>query len=156
MNLGICKTCGITAIFLIANIFVMFSSLSINNNNFYSTLDDELINRYEKIVSERRNIYYVGFILGILLSIAILIFLHSRKIKLSKISAICLAGSITFITNYLYYIIYPKSDYIILYLKDREQREQWLELNKDMKKKVHFGFLLGIIAVMVFTNIYTN
>lgn len=154
MAFGICKTCSIASIFIIANIFVMFSSININKDYFYSTLNDELINRYEKIVKERRNIYYVGFILGIVLSIGIISIMKLKKIKLSKLSIICLAGAITFITNYLYYILYPKSDYMLIYLDNKNQREEWLKLNKDMKKKVHIGFILGIISVMIFTNIY--
>lgn len=156
MDLGICKTCTITAIFIIANIFVMFTSVNINKDYFYTTLDDELINRYENIVKERRSIYYAGFVLGIILSIITLGIFNYRKVKLGKLSAICLAGTITFITNYLYYMSYPKSDYMIVHLDNREQREEWLKLNKDMKNRVHLGFVLGIIAVMVFTNVYKN
>ena len=156
MSLSFCNTCAITAIFLIANIFVMFSSMNINKDYFYTTLDDELINRYENIIRERRNIYYTGFILGILLSFILLAGIHSRNIRLDKISAICLVGSVTFITNYLYYIVYPKSDYMVLHLDNKEQRQEWLELNKSMKNRVHLGFVLGIIAVMVFANVYKD
>ena len=55
-------------------------------------------------------------------------------------------------TNYLYYMLKPKSDWMILYLNDPKQRELWLDIYKTMKQKFHLGFLFGLVAVMMFSN----
>lgn len=155
MDFGLCKICSVAIIFLIANIFVMFTSIN-KKQDFYNILDNKLIEKYEKIVIERRNIYYVGFFIGIILSILLLVFLKYKKINISKISAVCIVGFVTFLFNYIYYILYPKTDYMILHLEHKKQREEWLKLNNDMKNRTHLGFGLGIISVMLFSFIYKN
>ena len=64
-------TCIIALVFLIANIYTM---LSCSNNkedkqNFKNVLNIKQQQIYENIISERKNIYFMGYILGILLSI---------------------------------------------------------------------------------------
>ena len=41
--------------------------------------------------------------------------------KFNKISLICFVGAITFVTNYLFYILFPKSDYMLLHLNDKNK-----------------------------------
>jgi hypothetical protein len=55
-----------------------------------------------------------------------------------------------FITNYFYYTLYPKSDWLLNYLKNPEEIKNWLRLYKEMQYNYHMGLVLGIIAVGVF------
>ena len=73
------------------------------------------------------------------------------KIKTSTMSLVCIIGAITFTTNYLYYILYPKTDYMLLHLNDKKQIEGWLNVYKSMQFKFHLGFVFGIIAVIIFS-----
>ena len=123
------------------------------HNRFEMLLNDNQKITYEKIKLERRNIYLKGYFLGFFLSI--LIILYSPKIK--KTNMICTIGVVSFVTNYFYYILSPKSDWMVLHLHSTEQKKAWLEIYRTMQYNHHFGFLLGIIALMVLTNgIYTK
>tara|TARA_Y100000768_G_scaffold383838_1_gene366693 strand:+ start:2720 stop:3187 length:468 start_codon:yes stop_codon:yes gene_type:complete len=150
-------TCIIAFIFLFANVYTIFSCQNINKQNFYSVLNNNQKQKYINIISERRNIYFMGFILGILLAFILSFyakqFLHYR---FNKISLTCFVMSITFITNYLFYILYPKSNYMLLELDDKRQIQEWLKIYKKMQFKYHFGFILGIIAVGIFCSGYNK
>ena len=64
------NSCMFASIFLIANIYMMFSCVNdTNKSEFKKTLTSKQKEIYEKIISERKNIYYGGFALGIALSI---------------------------------------------------------------------------------------
>ena len=146
-------TCIIAMVFFIANFYTI---LSCSNNkkdkqDFLDVLNDEQKITYEKIINQRKNIYYSGYGLGILLSLIGIFFIKKfMKLKFNNISLICFVGAVTFVTNYLFYILYPKADYMLLHLNDKKQIEEWLKIYKKMQFKFHFGFVLGIIAVMIF------
>ena len=146
-------TCIIALVFLIANIYIIFSC---SNNkelkkNFLNVLNEEQKITYEKIIDERKNIYYGGYILGIILSfIGYFSIKKFTTMRFNKMSLICFVGAITFVTNYLFYILYPKSDYMLLHLNDKKQIQEWLNIYRTMQYKFHIGFVLGILAVMIF------
>ena len=148
-----CNLCIIAVVFLIANIFTIVSCNSDNyKQNFKNLLTKQQNLIYEKITTERTIIYYSGYALGIILSIlTIFIMTKIMKIKLATTSLVCIIGAVTFTTNYLYYILYPKSDYMLLHLNDKKQIEGWLDIYKTMQFKFHLGFVFGIIAVIIFS-----
>ena len=63
---------------------------------------------------------------------------------------VCIVGAITLLCNYLFYIIHPKSDYMVLHLDSKGQREAWLDIYRHMQLKYHMGLVFGIIAAMLF------
>jgi hypothetical protein len=145
--------CSIGLVFLIANFYCMFSvDKSKRKDKFFKTLNLELQNKYTKIIEERRKIYYQGFILGILLSFLMVLISSTFKKNLSNQQVVCTVLTVTLVTNYLYYILAPKSDWIILYLDSMKEREGWLDIYRSMQVKYHTGLVLGLIAVMAFAN----
>ena len=150
-------TCIIAFIFLVANIFTILSCQNIDKREFNSVLNTSQKSTYKTIIEERRNIYYMGFVLGIILSILVIAYMKKIQNKRpNNTSLVCIVGSITFITNYLFYILYPKTDYMLLHLNDKRQIEEWLKIYKKMQFRYHLGFILGIIAVMIFCSGYKN
>ena len=146
-------TCIIALIFLIANIYTILSCANDKKDktNFLNVLTSKQKDTYEKIINERKTIYYMGYVLGILLAIfTIYIMKKVLKIRFNNLSLVCLVGSIVFVTNYLFYILYPKSDYMLLHLSDKRQITEWLNIYRKMQYKFHLGFVFGIIAVIVF------
>lgn len=141
------KCCGLGLIFLIANIFIIFSCNKKFKNDFKNSLSNEQKKLYLDIINERKWIYYSGYILGLFLSILVVTF-FKNIFKLTKISNICIIVTITFVTNYLFYILYPKKDYMILHLKNEEQIKDWLNIYKYMQFRYHLGFVIGIIALI--------
>jgi len=77
--------------------------------------------------------------------------LFSSNPKSSALPKICMVASITFVTNYLFYILYPKTDYMLLHLNDKTQIQGWLNIYKKMQFKFHLGFVLGIVAVIIYS-----
>ena len=141
------KCCGLAFVFLIANIFMIFSCSKKLKDNFRNTLSEEQKDLYQSIINERKWIYYSGYLLGIFLAILVVAFLK-KLLKLNKISNICIIATITFVTNYIFYILYPKKDYMILHLKNKEQIKEWLDIYKYMQFRYHLGFVLGIVALI--------
>jgi hypothetical protein len=155
--MSICiQSCSLSIIFFVSMFY--FSVWKIEErtedlNNFEKLLSAEQKEIYANIKQERRNIYLSGYSIGFFLSImAILYYRNNSKTKLTKINMICLVFSISFITNYFYYILSPKSNYMILHLHKQEEKEAWLKIYKSMQYNYHFGFVLGIIALLVLTH----
>tara|TARA_B100000902_G_C27321693_1_gene925087 strand:- start:354 stop:776 length:423 start_codon:yes stop_codon:yes gene_type:complete len=125
----------------------------------YSLLNENQKKIHQKIVEERKTIYFKGYGIGLILS-SILIFVYkyvindSNKKKLSNWMIVCMVGAITFTSNYLYYILSPKTTYMVQHLDNKEQINEWLKIYRTMQVKYHTGLVLGIVAIMIFA--YAN
>lgn len=156
--MNICKTsCLISLVFII---MMIFTNLSLDKfevvKKFKDTLNSNQKNIYNEITKERRNIYYRGYVLGLVLSVFVVIFL-TKKTTLSEINkpaTLCIVAATSFLTNYFYYILSPKSKYMLSYLTDKNQIEQWLQVYKKMQYVNHLGFALGIVAVVILGNAF--
>ena len=145
----ICKvSCLISIVFIVSTIYF---TLSVNkqdiHSNYVKNLTEEQLIKYKNIVEERKNISLKGYLFGLLLSIT-LILLNYNLLKLDIKLTTCLVGAITFLTHYLYYILSPKSDWMILHLKE-EQMQDWLYVYRKMQYTYHLSFVVGIISVMI-------
>tara|TARA_B100001142_G_scaffold269979_1_gene275866 strand:- start:304 stop:552 length:249 start_codon:yes stop_codon:yes gene_type:complete len=72
------------------------------------------------------------------------------KKKTNSLYNACLAGAITFLTEYFFYILHPKSDYMINHLHKEKQRKEWLNIYRTMQVNYHIGLVVGIVGVMIF------
>lgn len=146
-------TCSISSVFLFGMFYMTYAiDKCVVTRKFVESLSNEQRERYYHIVNKRRKIYLSGFLIGILLSIYAVSTMYQRDPSTSKLSALCMTGAITFFTSYFYYILYPKPQLMILELDDKKQREEWVKVYKKMQYTYHMGMLLGLIAVVGFTN----
>ena len=104
--------------------------------------------RYEKITDERKKISYHGYILGLFLSILILF--YNIRIKMHTISLVCTVMATCFLTNYFYYMLSPKSDWMLHHTTNQDQVNAWLIMYREMSYNYHLGIVFGIIAVGIF------
>ena len=145
-------TCSLGLMFLTANLYVTFTAdKTKQKQEFYNTLSEDKLEKYENIIKERRGIYLKGYVLGLILAF-ISLFIYENfgwNDKRKVLNKVCFIGGITLLVNYFYYMLSPKTDYMILHLNEENQREKWLTINKTMQFKYHIGLLLGIIASMV-------
>ena len=103
---------------------------------------------YEKISKERLHINYYGYILGLIFSVIIIFYNISLKHKkLTNTSIICIVIVVSFLTNYFYYMLSPKSAWMLENINSPEQTKAWLEMYRSMQVNFHTGFVLGIIAI---------
>jgi hypothetical protein len=141
--------CFVAVVFLVANVYVAFTAdKGLLKRDFYKVLSDKQIEKYDELVRERRNIYLQGYFVGFILALIFIVITH-RGGKLFNTGVVCFAGGITLVVNYLYYMLYPKRDFMILHLDNLEQKQAWLNIYKHMQYKYHMGLVLGIIASML-------
>jgi len=145
-------SCAISAIFIIGMIYMNYQvDKSHIILKYKSQLPGELQRIYEKITRERTKICYQGYILGFALSLLIILAnLWSNHKMLSTTSLVCLVLATSFITNYFYYILSPKKNWMLDYIKTPDQTKAWLHMYRGMQIYYHSGLVLGIIAVGVF------
>jgi uncharacterized protein YacL len=118
-------------------------------------LPSNLQNLYEKLSAERLRINYYGYTLGLVLSLIIILYNYNltknNKLQLAKsnTSLVCLVIVVSFFTNYFYYILSPKSTYMLDHINSPEQTKAWLAMYREMQYNYHMGFVIGVVAVGV-------
>ena len=145
-------SCAISAIFVIGMIyFYNMTDKSVIVKHYKERLPKDLQIRYEKIARERMMISYRGYGLGVLLSL--LIIFYNVKIKSQKMntfSLVCTVMATCFLTNYFYYMLSPKSDWMLNHTNNQDQVKAWLQMYREMSFNYHAGLALGIVAVGIF------
>jgi uncharacterized membrane protein YkgB len=103
-----------------------------------------------KISEERMRISYTGYIIGFILSLFLIYYnVNLKKQKFSTLSIVCLVMATCFITNYFYYTLSPKSDWMLNHTNSSAQVKAWLQMYREMQINYHMGMVLGIIGVGV-------
>ena len=124
---------------------------------YKSQLPENLQKIYEQITNERTTIYYQGYLLGFIFSLIIILgnvyFDHKM---LSTTAMVCLVLAISFITNYFYYILSPKKNWMLNYIKTPDQTKAWLKMYRGMQVYYHTGLVLGIIAMGIFAHAFRS
>ena len=142
-------TCIFSAVFVISMIFMTNSmSTSETIQTYQKQLPQDLQLLYNEIRDERTKIFYTGYAIGFVL--ALMIILYNTQIKKSKMgwpSMVCLTVSVAFITNYFYYILTPKTKWMLDKIENPDQTKAWLRMYKSMQTYYHGGFAFGIIAI---------
>ena len=119
---------------------------------YKSQLPEHLQKIYEQISNERLTIHYQGYIIGFILSLFIIVANIYQGMLLSTTSMVCLVLATSFLTNYFYYILSPKKNWMLDHIKTPDQTKSWLEMYRGMQLRYHTGLALGIIAVGVFAH----
>jgi uncharacterized protein YacL len=142
-------SCTISAVFVIGMIyFYNLTDKSEIVKHYKSSLSSDLQKRYEKISKERLMISYQGYILGVIISLGIIFYnLKIKGAKMSNSALVCTVIATAFITNYFYYMLHPKSDWMLNHMGNQEEVKAWLQMYREMQYNYHMGITLGIIAV---------
>jgi transketolase N-terminal domain/subunit len=142
-------SCSISAIFIIAMIyFYNATARSEVVKHYKKNLPSDLQSLYEKISRERMMISYQGYALGFTLSLLIIFYnLYFKSRKLNSLSLVCIVLATGFLTNYFYYMLYPKQHWMLNHVNDKEQVKAWLQMYREMQKNYHMGFVVGIIGL---------
>jgi hypothetical protein len=107
---------------------------------------------YDKIAQERMSISLYGYFYGFLLSLFLIYYnVKLKKEKMNTWAMVCLVMATCFIVNYFYYILSPKSDYILNHTNNSEQVKAWLQMYREMQYNYHMGIVLGIVGVGIMT-----
>jgi len=142
-------SCMISAVFIIGMIyFYNITDKSEIVRHYKDKLPNNLQKRYENISKERMKISLYGYGIGFIISLFVIFYnIKIKHIKLNNISLVCTVMAISFLTNYFYYILSPKSDLMLNHVNNPEQVKAWLQMYREMSFNYHSGLVLGIIAV---------
>jgi hypothetical protein len=142
-------SCMISAVFVIGMIyFYNMTDKSTIVNHYKASLSSDLQKRYEKISKERMNISYQGYALGVILSLGIIFYnVKIKGSKLNNVSLVCTVIASAFITNYFYYMLSSKTDWMLDHMNNKQEIRAWLLMYREMQYNYHMGLVLGIIAV---------
>ena len=128
--------------------------------DYVRTLTEDQQQIYAKIVAERRGIYLRGFGWGLLLS-ALLLGIHHQYLTMSRAVLLCNVAAITLATNYFYYMLSPKSDWMVLHFEndnnsnnDHSDAANWLRVYRGMQVNYHVGLVLGIAGTVLLSNAF--
>jgi hypothetical protein len=123
--------------------------------DYMRTLTEDQQRAYTRIVAERRGIYLRGFGWGLLLS-ALLLGIHHQYKSLSRAGLLCSVAAITLATNYFYYVLSPKSDWMVLHFNNDNPQDaaNWLRVYRGMQVNYHVGLVLGIAGTVLLSNAF--
>ena len=68
--------------------------------------------------------------------------MNSKSKKLSANMMVCITASVTFLTNYFYYILSPKKEWMVTTLVTQQQKEAWLKMYRHMQLYLPHWFLV--------------
>ena len=142
-------TCAISAVFIIGMIyFYNRTSKSEIVKTYKEQVPPKLRILYEKLSVERMRISFYGYVLGLIVSLFIIFYnIKVKKRSLSNVSLVCLVTTTCFLTNYFYYILSPKSDWMLNHINDGRVAKLWAKMYREMQFNYHMGIVLGIMAV---------
>lgn len=145
-------SCTISVVFVIGMIyFYNMTDKSTIVKQYKEKLPLDLQERYMKITEERKKISYYGYILGLILSLFIIYYnIKIKDAEMNSSELVCTVMATSFLTNYFYYMLAPKSDWILNHTNNQEQVKAWLIMYREMSYNYHMGIVLGIIAVGIF------
>jgi uncharacterized membrane protein YkgB len=144
-------SCMISTVFIIGMIyFYNKTDKSEIVKHYKASLSSDLQKKYDMISKERLYISYKGYVLGFILSLVIIFYNRKIKgIKMNNIALVCTVIATSFITNYFYYILHPKKNWMLNDLQNKEEIRSWLNMYREMQYNYHMGLVLGIIGVGV-------
>ena len=156
-----CTTsCGIAATLLAGMAYCTYMGNRTQlMQDYVRTLTPDQQQTYAKIVEERRGIYLRGFGWGLLLS-ALLLGIHHQYLTMSRTVLLCNVAAITLATNYFYYVLSPKSDWMVLHFKNANNANNasdaanWLRVYRGMQVNYHVGLVLGIAGTVLLSNAF--
>lgn len=150
-----CATsCGIAATLLAGMAYCTYmGNRSALVKNYMRTLTPDQQQTYLKITEERRGIYLRGFGWGLLLS-ALLLSIHHQCASMSRAALLCTVAAITLATNYFYYVLSPKSDWMVLHFNKTQDASNWLRVYRGMQVNYHVGLVLGIAGTILLSNAF--
>lgn len=123
------------------------------------SLSYEQAEKYSALVAERLKLYGKGYAYGVGVSALLVLayylsrtLLHprsnsaaaARALIRSPMSLLCITAVVSTVTMYFYYTMTPKSDYMILHLDGKEQRQHWMDIYRTKQTQYNTGLLLGL------------
>lgn len=148
-----CLVSGIVGISLLTASLFCMSVSNEQHDRLKAVFSDELDKKYDEIVKERRNLYLQGLLLGMGLA-SIWLLMNRKLLGKNRFYYISIFFSVSLLTALLFYMLMPKSDYMLNYLKSPEENKAWLKMYRTMQSRYLYGLLLGAAAAIPIANAF--
>jgi hypothetical protein len=123
--------------------------LSSQKSSFTDTLDKEQKEVYDKIVMERSDLSHKGYVMGLTLGLSAAWILRLSGSKYTNAHLFTVVVAVMFVAHYLYYMLMPKSQYMLNNLKDEKQVKAWTEMYRTMQFRHFTGLGLGVASAVI-------
>jgi hypothetical protein len=110
---------------------------------YLDTLDAKQLDLFSAVHKERMQIYLMGLVLGLLLG-----FIYLQYAK-AGVRRTCAFVAIVMGVNYLFYMVYPKTTYMVRHLTSPEQINAWQDVYRTMQYNQYMGMVLGLVAYIL-------
>jgi hypothetical protein len=117
-------------------------------------LSDTLATTYENIVTERRNHFLQGLLLGFVLAAGYQYYLSQSMSLETRFHKSMRFFAIMLVTAIAYYSLMPKTDYMLKHNLTPEQTKAWFEMYQTMRGQYMIGMLLGAFAAIPLSQAY--
>ena len=145
-NMTCIQSCLVSSMLFFSILATMVASkVSPSHKKFQELLNDKQKEIHSKIVKERGTIFVIGLLVGILVAYLVTTVLALQK----RVNKNCLFVGLAIFINIVFYMVYPKSDYMLLHLEGKEQVQAWLDIYKEMKMKKFIGMGVGLFAYYI-------
>ena len=91
--------------------------------------------------------------MGLGLCLAIIIIFYNNyvlKERLTPLNLVCIIVASAFLVNYFYYILTPKTKWMLDVITEPNDVKAWLDMYKKMNIYYHSGLAFGLVAVGAF------
>ena len=145
-----CFTSALVGIALLGGSLATLTITKSEHEKLKKVLTPELANRYMEIVKERRNQYIQGIIFGMIIG-TIVLYVYQWKVVYG-FHKVVLFSAVTLFIAMIYYLLMPKSDYMLKHLQNDQQNRAWLDVYKTFQSRYILGMILGAAAAVPIGN----
>ena len=134
-------SCAIAFVLLLSSILMHF--FIDKKDDFLLTLNVDQKKKYKDIIQERFKIYIFGMILGLVLGFLYVYIYNEDRFKVCKFVSIVLVTKLTF------YYFYPKSDFMLYHLTEKNQVSAWTDVYRNYKNAWRNSLILATISYIL-------
>lgn len=134
--------CFLAAGLVGASLYTMMTCTECLAFNQSLDLQQRLI--YQQIIEQRRSLATHGFFLGLILSA---LYLYFMGLSLNPFVNGCIYAGLTLAVQAFYYLLSPKSTYMVEHLNSQEQLNLFAASNRTMQLRYLIGALLGFLGL---------
>jgi len=134
-------SCAIAFVLLLSSILMHF--FIDKKDDFMLTLNESQKKKYKDIIQERFKIYIFGMILGLVLGFLYVYIYNEDRFKVCKFVAIILVTKLTF------YYFYPKSDFMLYHLTEKNQVNAWTDVYRNYKNAWRNSLIIATISYIL-------
>lgn len=132
---------------IIVGLFVSYISTLLCHSKiskYVSSLDQNLLKKYDNIKKQRLLIFILGLIISIIF--AIIYYFMSKESILNKILIVLI---IILLLPMIIYMIIPKSSYLLENVSREINTKEWFNVYLCMKNAMIYGFLIAFFATLI-------